>query len=159
MIARCRQVYFLDECGVDHRLYNPYARAMRGEAVFARVSGAQRGRTSVISACAHGRLVSPMVFQGNCTGEVVEAYLKKMLLPSIPVGSVIVLDNAAFHRRPSTIKLVESAKCSLLFLPSYSPDLNPIENIWAVMKAKIRPGLQMAKNKIKHIVKTCLCCC
>jgi len=58
LIARCLPVYFLDECGVDHRLYNPYARAPRGERVYAEVHGSRRGRTLLRRACPHAPYLS-----------------------------------------------------------------------------------------------------
>jgi len=157
--ARSTPVYFLDESGVDHRLFRPWARAPRGQKVYADIPGARRGRTSVISASRYGRLVQPMVFEGHCDRTVVEAYFSKVLLPAIAKGSVIVLDNASFHRCPSLRVLVEAAGCSLLFLPAYSPDLNPIEHLWAVFKRAVQAGLLKAKNKFIFISKICQCYC
>jgi len=159
LVARHRPVYFLDECGVDHRLFRPYARAPRGEKVYADVPGARRGRTSVISASRDNRLVRPMVFEGHCNRAVVEVYFRDMLLPAIPRGSVIVLDNASFHRSPALRAIVEAAGCSLMFLPTYSPDLNPIEHIWSALKTALQCGIQKAKNKRLFIGKACLSFC
>jgi len=149
-------VYFLDESGIDHRLHRPLAWAPRGEAVYGEIPGARCGRTSVISASRAGRLVCPMMFGGHCNRDVVEAYFVNFLLPCLPVGSVIVLDNASFHRSPQTRMLVEAAGCSLMFLPAYSPDLNPIEKIWAAFKKQLQRGLSEAKDKSGFIQKTCL---
>ena len=159
IISRCRPVYFLDECGVDHRLYNPYARAPRGERVYAEICGSRHGRTSIISASRHGRLVCPFTFEGYCNGDVVETYFREVLLPSIPRGSFIVLDNASFHRRPALLVLAGEAGVTLVFLPTYSPDLNDIERIWATLKCSLRAGLQEAKDKAAFIDKACLALC
>ena len=119
----------MDECGVDHRLYREYGRSPRGERIYQAVASKRRERTSIIAASQQNKLVAPLVFQGSCNTEVVDVYFKKMLLPALPPGSVIVLDNARFHQSPTTQKLVEAAACRLLFLPPYSPDLNPIEHL------------------------------
>jgi transposase len=150
-------VFFLDESGVDHRPHRTHARAPRGEAVCGDASGARRGRTSIISASRGGRLVSPLVFDGYCNRDVVEACFARMLLPSIPRGSVIVLDNASFHRSPALLAIVEAAGCTLMSLPTYSPDLNPIEHLWATLKRALRRGLQQAENKLLFISKMWQC--
>ncbi len=122
------RVDYLDECGVDHRLDREHGRAPRNERLSQEVPDKRPGRTSVIAACQGGRLVAPLTFDGTCTTELVDAYFQQVLLPALPRGSVLVLDNARFHQSPTTAKLVADAGCELMFLPPYSPDLNPIEH-------------------------------
>jgi transposase len=81
----------------------------------------------------------------------VDTYFEKVLLPALPKGSVIVLDNASFHKSPSTQKLVADAGCERLFRPTYSPDLNPIEHLWARLKAALRRLLPESKNPTRTI--------
>ena len=106
-----------------------------------------------------GRLVSPMVFDGHCNSAVVDAYFSEVLLPSIPRGSVIILDNASFHQSQTTRALAESSGCSLMFLPAYSPDLNPIEHLWAAIKKSLRKNLSNVEDKFLFISDMCQCYC
>ena len=153
------RVYYLDESGVDHRLYREYGRAPKGERIYEAVAGKRRERTSVIAAAQHGKLVAPLTFEGTCTTEVVDVYFEQVLLPVLPSGSVIVLDNARFHQSPTTAALVAAAGCELLFLPVYSPDLNPIEHRWAAIKTRLRKDLSTAANPALFIGNICLCYC
>jgi len=152
-------VYYLDECGVDHRLYREWGRAPRGERIYEAVAGKRRERTSVIAASQNGKLVAPLTFAGTCTTEVVDAYFAAVLLPALPPGSVIVLDNARFHQSPTTAALVAAAGCEMLFLPAYPPDLNPIEHLWAAVKARLRKDLATATNPTLFTGNICLCYC
>lgn len=92
----------------------------------------------MISALLGGKFLSPMCFEGTCDSSLFNTWLKQLLIPSLTPGQVLILDNASFHKSAKSQKLVEAAGCKLLFLPPYSPDLNPIEKYWANMKVKVR---------------------
>ncbi len=152
-------VFYLDECGVDHRLYRESGRAPRGQRIYQSVCGKRRERTSIIAASRNNKLIAPLVFQGSCNTEVVDVYFEQMLLPALPPGSVIILDNARFHQSPTTQKLVQQAGCQLLFLPPYSPDLNPIEHLWAAFKTRLRKDLSTAADPFLFIANMSQCYC
>ena len=150
---------YLDACGVDHRLYREWARAPRGERIFEAVAGKRRERTRIISTAQGGTLVAPLVFQGRCNTEVVDTYLEQVLLPTLPKGSVLVLDNARFHQAPTPAALVAAAGCELLLLPASSPDLHPIEHVWASFKTRLRKDLPTAAAPFLFIANMSQCCC
>jgi len=111
---------------------------MRGQKVLGEISGKRFGRESFIAGLFQGQLISPLCFQGTCNTGFFNAWLKQMLIPNLKAGQVVILDNASFHKSKESKKLVEEAGCQLMFLPPYSPDLNPIEKCWANIKTKTR---------------------
>lgn len=94
-----------------------------------------KGRTNVIGALLASCLITATLFTGSINADVFFAWLSQDLLPKLPPNCVIVMDNATFHKRADSQQLIEQAGHSLLFLPPYSPDLNPIEHKWAQAKA------------------------
>lgn len=85
-----------------------------------------------------------MRFEGYCDTLVFNAWLEQVLLPELRPGQIVMMDNASFHKSPTTRRLIESKGCTLKYLPTYSPDLNPIEPQWAILKSRLR------KHKIPH---------
>jgi transposase len=90
-----------------------------------------------------------MCFEGTCDTVLFNTWLEKVLIPNLKPGQVLILDNASFHKSKKSKELVEKAGCKMLFLPPYSPDLNPIEKCWANMKNRMRELLPKLKNFIK----------
>ncbi len=86
-----------------------------------------------------------MTFEGHCNRDVFETWLEQMLLPSLKLGSVIICDNASFHKGGRIRELIEQAGCHLLYLPPYSPDLNPIEHQWFRLKNRMRKQIQSGR--------------
>jgi transposase len=82
------------------------------------------------------------VYQGFTDSILFESWFTRLFLPEITEGSVIVMDNASFHRKEKLNEIIEGTRHILIFLPAYSPDLNPIEHFWAWLKNKIRKILR-----------------
>jgi len=104
-----------------------------------RCHGAQdwyaRGRTNAIGALIDKALLTVGLFTTNVNADVFTAWLTQDLIPKLPDNAVRVMDNATFHKRSDTLKAIHDARHTALFLPPYSPDLNPIEQKWAQAKA------------------------
>ncbi len=85
--------------------------------------------------------MAPLTFEGSCNKDLFEAWLKDCLLPVLDPGDIIIIDNASFHKGESIKELVEKAGCEIWYLPPYSPDMNKIENWWAVLKTWMKQRL------------------
>ena len=83
-------------------------------------------------------LVAPLLLRGGMTGDAFEAYVEQFVVPVLRPGDVLLWDNLGAHRRAAVRPLVEAAGARVVFLPPYSPDLNPIELCWSKVKASLR---------------------
>ena len=146
----------MDESGINQYLYREHGRGLRGKEVHGEISGKRFARQSVISGLLNGRFFAPMCFEGTCNTSLFNAWLKQMLIPNLTPGQVLILDNASFHKSAESQQLIEAAGCKILFLPPYSPDLNPIEKCWANMKKKVRELLMEVKNFTEALDKAVL---
>lgn len=147
---------YIDEAGVDNRLYREYARATLGEKIYADIPGKKRERISMIGGLIGRKFIAPMTFNGGCDNVVFNVWLEQILLPQLSLGTTIVMDNAAFHKNVKTKELIERAGCHLLYLPTYSPDLNPIEHCWHKVKSILKPLTQQQHSNLHYILDTCL---
>ena len=134
---------YVDECGVEEYLYREYAYAPRGEKVVAEISGKKFKRTNFAAGICLGKWVAPIEYEGSMNSTLFEWWFEKCLLNELQPGSVIVLDNATFHRKSILPSLAAQKNCTVLFLPAYSPDLNPIEKKWAWLKKRLRKILPL----------------
>lgn len=133
-----KPIVYIDESGHDENIKKEYARAKRGTQIMDNRQGKRTKRINVIAGLLNNKIIAPLIYTFSTTADVVHAWLEKCLLPELPKNSAIVLDNAAFHKSEKIKSLVESHGHSLIFLPTYSPDLNPIENYWAIAKARLK---------------------
>jgi transposase len=99
-------------------------------------------RTSIIAGLPNNSMIAPLVFNGYYDTAVVLTWVKEVLLPEMPIGSVIIWDNASFHKSEKLQSLIEEFGNRLFFFSAYSPDLNPIEGWWAVLKRSVTDGIR-----------------
>jgi transposase len=112
-----------------------YGYSLKGERCFGRHNWQAKGRTNVIGALYNHTLLTTCLYETNIDSDSFQAWIVKDLLPKVPKRSVLIMDNATFHKREDIQTAIQQAGMTLEYLPPYSPDLNPIEHKWAQAKA------------------------
>ena len=129
---------FVDEMGTYTSLAPLYAYAPVGERAFCKIPRNRGKNTTLLASLCQEGMGPSMAVEGATTSRVFETYVERLLAPALRPGQVVVMDNLGAHRPKRVRELIEERSCELLYLPSYSPDLNPIEE---------------ALSKIKHILR------
>lgn len=147
---------FLDEAGFSLALYLLYGWGRLKERLVESVPLNRGKNLSVLGAFAKEGMVASMRKSGAIKGKDVETFLEFGLLPLVPVGSVLVLDNARIHHGGRIEELVRKARCSLLYLSPYSPDFSPIELAWGWIKQAVRRVCPREEDTREEAVTTAL---
>jgi transposase len=119
-----------------------HGRAPRGERLRLGFPHGHWKTTTFVAGLTLRGMIAPFVLNGPINRDAFETYVEKVLVPELRPGSVVVMDNLSSHKGPRARQLVEAAGASLLFLPPYSPDFNPIENAFARLKALLRKAAE-----------------
>ncbi|NDE11823.1 MAG: IS630 family transposase, partial [Chitinophagia bacterium] len=130
-----RSLVFVDESGFAHDMPRTHGYAAKGSRCFGTHDWGAKGRTNVIGALLLGVLLTVSLFQANINTSIFNAWVIEDLIPKLPPQSVVIMDNASFHKGALMKKAIEDAGHALLYLPPYSPDLNPIEKKWSQAKS------------------------
>lgn len=151
--AEGRSLVHLDESGFAHDMPRLHGYAIKGQRCFGTHDWGAKGRTNVIGALLSRALLTVSLFQTNVNTEIFDRWVIQDLIPKLPPKSVVVMDNAAFHKGVAMKKAIADAGHTLLYLPPYSPDLNPIEKKWAQAKAiRRKVGGSIEELFQKHIL-------
>jgi transposase len=147
-------IVYSDETGIDDNEVPVTGWALRGKRCNAKKKGVRKTRYNITAALNLNTLFAPFVFEGYSNSQVYEAYVQHVLIPSLRAGMVLVIDNARFHKSKKVCELIEARGCRIIFLPPYSPDLNPIEHHWHAIKNNIRKLAQGCRDFYQAAVLT-----
>jgi transposase len=139
---------FLDETGTATNMTRRYGRSLAGRRLVATVPHGHWHTTTFVAGLRQGGGVAPLVLDGPLTGPAFRAYVEQFLAPALAPGDVVVLDNLAAHKVAGVRQAIAAAGASLLYLPPYSPDLNPIEQLFAKLKALLRKAAARTKDEL-----------
>jgi transposase len=129
---------FIDESGTNIAMTRRYARAPRGERASGRVPRNHGPNVTLFAALTPAGMGPALALEGAADGEAFALYVHKLLIPSLRPGQVVILDQLNVHKSAAIRAAIEAVGCRLLLLPAYSPDFNPIEQIFAKIKTQLR---------------------
>jgi len=145
---------YVDEMGLDEYLNREYGRAPRGEKVTERQSGKKFKRTNILAAKCCDEIIEPLQYDGRTDHLLFETWFETRLCPVLKKDAVVLMDNATFHRKKKLRAIAEKFEIRVIFLPPYSPDLNPIEKFWSWLKSKLRSILRFFPS-LDHAISAC----
>lgn len=147
---------FLDETGASTNMVRRYGWGMRGERLLDTAPHGHWRTTTFVAGLRSSGIIVPFVLDGPMTGCAFRAYVTQVLVPELRLGDVVVMDNLAAHKVAGVVEAIRAAGASPLYLPPYSPDLNPIELAFAKLKHLLRKAAARTRDALWDIIGTLL---
>jgi transposase len=132
------RLIFIDETWAKTNMTRAHGWAPRGQRLVAKIPHGHWNTTTFLAALRRDRIDAPCLFDGPINGELFLAYVEQVLVPTLKPGDIVILDNLGSHKGKAVRKAIRAAGAKLIFLPKYSPDLNPIEQVFAKLKTLLR---------------------
>jgi len=146
---------FVDETSTNTAMCRAKGRSKRGERVFGLAPNGHRLTMTLVAGLTTNGIIAPMIVSGAMNGDMFTDYIEKVLGPELKPGNKVLMDNCAIHKVAGVEQAIEAVGATLSFIPQYSPDFNPIELVFGVLKEKLRrqeertiPGLTEATGNI-----------
>ena len=152
------RLVFIDETATSTKMVRLRGRCPRGERLVGSVPHGHWKTITLVAGLRHDGMVAPFVIDGPMNGRAFLAYVEQCLAPTLDRGDIVIMDNLPTHKVGGVTKAIHAADAIVIFLPAYSPDLNPIEQVFSKLKALLRkaaertiPGLW---RRIRTILRT-----
>ena len=149
------RLIFIDETGTTTKMTRLRGRARKGERLNAKAPFGHWGTQTFVAGLRCDGLVAPWVIDAPMNRAIFEAYVETQLLPVLQPGDVVILDNLSSHKSETAERAIRSKDAWMLFLPPYSPDLNPIEMAFAKLKAHLRSAAARTIDALAQILLHC----
>lgn len=153
-------IIYIDESGFDRNTVMKYGFSLKNVPIRAgKIVHKSEKRVNVVAGLCGKNIIAPFAYYKSMNADRFNLWFAKYFLPNVQKGSVIVMDNARFHQKRILHRLAQEYGCILLFLPPYSPELNPIENYWAILKSSVqklrRDGMKILDALKERIFGLC----
>jgi len=152
------KLVFIDETWTSTSMTRLYGRAPKGQRGIASAPHGHWNTATFVAGLRHHQLTAPLVADGPMDGELFLAYVRQFLCPTLRAGDIVILDNLSSHKVAGVKQAIAAAGATLLYLPPYSPDLNPIEKLFAKLKALLRKAAKRSMetlwNEISELLDT-----
>jgi transposase len=155
-VVESERLVFVDECGTHTSMAPLYGYAPEGERLRLSVPRGRGKNTTLLSSMTLEGMGPSMAVEGATTARVFETYVQKVLAPGLRAGQIVVMDKLGAHRPKRVRELIEDRGCELLYLPSYSPDYNPIEEAFAKVKHLLRKAAARGKEALLEAIGAAL---
>ena len=146
------RLVFIDETWVKTNMTRPRGRALRGQRIVDRVRHGHWKTTTFLAALRCTGLTAPLVIDGGINGAMFLTWVRQQLVPTLQAGDIVVMDNLSSHKVAGVRDAIRAAEANVLFLPPYSPDLNPIETVFSKFKWLVR---SMKKRTVDELWNAC----
>ena len=146
------RLIFLDESGVSTQMTRLYARSTGGARIHETTPDGRWKILTILGAISTRGMIATMTIEAATDREIFLAYLDEVLCPNLRPGDVVVMDNLSSHKVTGVRERIEAAGAQLLYLPPYSPDLNPIEKAWAKLKQLLRAAKARTKEALDQAI-------
>lgn len=146
------KLVFIDETWATTNMARPRGRCLRGERLVAAVPHGHWKTSTFVAGLRTTGLTAPLVLDGAMNGEAFRAYVEQILAPTLQPGDIVIMDNLGSHKVAGVREAIEARGASLLYLPPYSPDLNPIEKSFAKLKALLRKAAARTREALWNAI-------
>ena len=144
------RLIYLDESGVTTSMTRLYGRCTGGRRLREATPGGHWKMLTILSAMSTRGLIATMTIEEPTDGDIFLAFVAQLLCPALRPGDVVVMDNLSAHKVPEVRQCIENQGATLLYLPPYSPDLNPIEKAWAKLKQMLRAAKARSREALEQ---------
>lgn len=136
------RLVFIDETWAKTNMHRTHGRCARGQRLIGRAPHGHWRTSTFVAGLRHDGIVAPLIFNRPMNGEIFQYYVAQHLAPALRPGDIVIMDNLGSHKSQAVRNAITAAGAQLLFLPPYSPDLNPIEKLFSKLKTLLRAAAQ-----------------